>query len=114
MSALANANLPYFIPDNPRAYVRKAQFHFGWDWGPKLTGCGIWKEVRLESFNKQQDMAAVYVTIFDIKTKNLLVMERITGKPLGVGLRNFWAGAIKHIIKQINEDYYRKWKSLAK
>jgi beta-mannosidase len=51
VDSLAKADLPYFIPDNPRSYVRKAQFHFGWDWGPKLTGCGIWKEVRIESYN---------------------------------------------------------------
>lgn len=30
-----------------RAFVRKAQYMFGWDWGPRLVGCGIWKPVRL-------------------------------------------------------------------
>lgn len=49
--ALAKNDLPFVIPDNPRAYVRKAQFHFGWDWGPKFTTCGIWKAVRLEAFD---------------------------------------------------------------
>ena len=49
VDSMAKADLPYVIPDNPRAYVRKAQFHFGWDWGPKLTTAGIWKEVRLEA-----------------------------------------------------------------
>jgi beta-mannosidase len=34
-------------PDNERVYVRKAQYQFGWDWGPRLVTCGIWKEVRL-------------------------------------------------------------------
>ncbi|MES2763970.1 MAG: hypothetical protein V4677_17270 [Bacteroidota bacterium] len=80
--------------------------------GQKTEGIGVTFVV--ESFNKQQDKALVYVTIFDIKTKNILVLEKIGGKPMGIGLRNFWGGAIKHIIKQINEDYYRKWKSLAK
>ena len=50
VDSLAKADQPYFIPDNARAYTRKAQFHFGWDWGPKLTGCGIWKELRLEAY----------------------------------------------------------------
>ena len=50
VDALAKADAPFIIPDNARAYVRKAQFHFGWDWGPKLTGAGIWKEVRLEAY----------------------------------------------------------------
>jgi hypothetical protein len=78
----------------------------------KTEGLGITFVV--ESFNKQQDKAIVYVTIFDIKTKNLLVMERMYGKPMGIGLRNFWGGAVKHILKQITTDYYSKWKTLAK
>jgi beta-mannosidase len=50
---LAKRDLPFVIPDNPRLYVRKAQYHFGWDWGPKFTTCGIWKEVRLETFDEK-------------------------------------------------------------
>jgi len=30
-----------------RAFVRKAQYMFGWDWGPVLNSCGIWKPVEL-------------------------------------------------------------------
>ncbi len=32
-----------------RAFIRKAQFSFGWDWGPAYPGVGIWKNVYLES-----------------------------------------------------------------
>ena len=31
-----------------RVYVRKAQYHFGWDWGPCLITAGPWLPVRLE------------------------------------------------------------------
>ncbi|TXK84341.1 hypothetical protein FVE24_19605, partial [Parageobacillus sp. SY1] len=31
-----------------RIWARKAQYHFGWDWGPQILTVGIWKEVRLE------------------------------------------------------------------
>ena len=51
VDSIAAANLPYVIPDNPRCYVRKAQYHFGWDWGPKFTTCGIWKNIRLEAYD---------------------------------------------------------------
>ncbi len=30
-----------------RAYGRKAQYSFGWDWGPRLPTSGIWKPVSL-------------------------------------------------------------------
>ena len=53
VDSLAKKDLPFVIPDNPRVYVRKAQYHFGWDWGPKYTTCGIWKEVRLETYDKK-------------------------------------------------------------
>jgi beta-mannosidase len=35
---------------NPyRAYVRKAQYQFGWDFCPLLPGCGIWQPLRIEA-----------------------------------------------------------------
>ena len=29
------------------AYVRKASYMLGWDWGPKLPDAGIWKDIYL-------------------------------------------------------------------
>ncbi|MEP6930909.1 MAG: sugar-binding domain-containing protein, partial [Flavobacterium sp.] len=54
VDSLAKKDLPFIIPDNSRAYVRKAQYHFGWDWGPKFTTCGIWKTPRLEAYDKKE------------------------------------------------------------
>ena len=34
----------------PRMWVRKAQFTGGWDWGPRLLTCGIWRPVELRSY----------------------------------------------------------------
>jgi len=55
---------PYALPgaydsqfgDEPKGvasatYVRKAQYHYGWDWGPRFVALGIWKPVRIESWN---------------------------------------------------------------
>lgn len=33
----------------PRSFVRKAQYMYGWDWGPELVSCGIWRPVELIS-----------------------------------------------------------------
>jgi beta-mannosidase len=33
-----------------RAFVRKAGSMSGWDWGPRLVSCGIWKPVELVEF----------------------------------------------------------------
>ncbi len=32
-------------------FTRKAPYHFGWDWGPRLVPSGIWKPVVLEGWN---------------------------------------------------------------
>ncbi|HNW60117.1 MAG TPA: glycoside hydrolase family 2 protein [bacterium] len=44
-------------PNNDQAdikinmYSRKAGFHYGWDWGPRLITCGIWRPIRLEAWD---------------------------------------------------------------
>ena len=53
VDSLAKANFPFVIPDNARTYSRKAQFQFGWDWGAKFTGVGIWKKVKIEAYDKK-------------------------------------------------------------
>ncbi|WP_371805416.1 glycosyl hydrolase 2 galactose-binding domain-containing protein [Candidatus Lokiarchaeum ossiferum] len=38
------------IPGVP--YLRKSQYSFGWDWGPKFPDIGIWQPVEIISWNK--------------------------------------------------------------
>ncbi len=42
---------PLWNGDPSRLHVRKAQYHYSWDWGPKLVDSGIWQEIRLEQYN---------------------------------------------------------------
>lgn len=42
---------PYSLPEGNRVYTRKAQYQYGWDWGPRLNTMGIWKPVYLEAYN---------------------------------------------------------------
>lgn len=53
---LANG-LGYKLPgdEGGRAVERKAAYQFGWDWGPRLVTCGLWKEVKLAGFNNPAD-----------------------------------------------------------
>ncbi len=34
--------------ETARPYIRKAQYAYGWDWGPRLVQVGIWRPVRLD------------------------------------------------------------------
>jgi beta-mannosidase len=40
-------------PENKQSsiYTRKAPFHYGWDWGPRLVTSGIWRPVYVEAWN---------------------------------------------------------------
>ncbi|ROS79141.1 glycoside hydrolase family 2 protein [Cellulomonas sp. PhB143] len=48
---------PNVYPE-PSQYVRKMACNFGWDWGPTLVTAGMWKSVRLESWQTAR-LAAV-------------------------------------------------------
>jgi beta-mannosidase len=43
------------------AYVRKEPCNFGWDWGPTLVSCGIWRNIGLVAFDRArlEDVAIV-------------------------------------------------------
>jgi beta-mannosidase len=56
-------SLPYILPSisthnygneeniATAPYTRKAPYNYGWDWGPRFMTEGIWKEVRLETWD---------------------------------------------------------------
>lgn len=47
----AAAKLPYTLPGDEKVFTRKAQYHYGWDWGPRFVTAGIWKKVQLHFNN---------------------------------------------------------------
>ncbi len=48
-----------------RPYVRKAQYSFGWDWGPTLPTAGIWREAKIFAYNKAR-LGYVAATPLDV------------------------------------------------
>ena len=54
IAAKKEKNNRYKLPEGKRIYTRKAQFQYGWDWGPKLNTSGIWKAVTLKTWNAIQ------------------------------------------------------------
>ncbi|WP_298903952.1 glycoside hydrolase family 2 protein [uncultured Psychroserpens sp.] len=75
------AKLGYQLPEGNRIFTRKAQFQYGWDWGPELNTSGIWRPIMLETWNdlrledltiKQRllnDSIADMTATFDIKSE---------------------------------------------
>ncbi|MGG5210379.1 beta-mannosidase [Chryseobacterium sp. MIQD13] len=56
--------VPFTTPESPRSFVRKAQYQFGWDWGPRLVTAGIWKDVQLICWNSAKIENVKYNQIF--------------------------------------------------
>ncbi|MHA1242794.1 MAG: glycosyl hydrolase 2 galactose-binding domain-containing protein, partial [Promethearchaeota archaeon] len=55
-----NLNTGYAaIPGVP--YLRKAQYSFGWDWGPKLPDIGIWQPVELIGYDNLK-IDSIYIS----------------------------------------------------
>jgi beta-mannosidase len=77
------------LPTSP--YSRKAPFHFGWDWGPRLVGVGIWKEVYLET------RPETGIEDFHLITKSLY--SKSAAMMLKVQLRNPGAYELKLAVK---------------
>jgi beta-mannosidase len=55
-----------------RAYVRKAQYSFGWDWGPKLTTSGIWRGISIEAFSGAR-LRDPFVRVISLSAKEAVV-----------------------------------------
>ena len=63
-----------------------------------------------ESLNKNAQEAYFHFVAVNMKTKELLIHERLRGEPRGFGLRNYWAGSIYSIIKDIRKVHYNNWR----
>lgn len=53
--SLASLSAIRLAGENNRMYSRKAQYQYGWDWGPRLLTCGIWKPIRWEAWDERKD-----------------------------------------------------------
>jgi len=73
----AKLNSKYKLPEGKRIYTRKAQFQYGWDWGPKLNTLGIWKPITLKAWDDLK-FENIYIRQKEIdKDKALLSVEII-------------------------------------
>ena len=68
-------------------FTRKAAYHYGWDWGPRLVTSGIWRPITLRSWNKCK------IKDFNIKysldssamvSTNLLIESTVDQEPANI------------------------------
>ena len=106
------------------AFSRKAPYQYGWDWGPKLTTCGIWQPVCFELWN---DFKITDLQIFQNSLSDSLanvtfqvrilsdcnttadVDCRINGKKVNTGKINLLSGINNFMVKCDIENPIRWW-----
>ncbi len=57
-------------------YTRKAGYHFGWDWGPRLVTSGIWRKVNLKAWNDQK-IESIHIVQKSLSAKSALLNAEV-------------------------------------
>lgn len=78
-----------------------------------IKGAGTGLVFIMEGMKKEgkKSYGSVWVTLVDLRTKKVLLAERMEDDATGIGFRNYWASVIKKIIMTINKKKYKEWKS---
>jgi beta-mannosidase len=58
-----------------RIYARKAQYSFGWDWGPRLVTSGIWRPIYLDTWS---DARIDNVSVRTLEVSEAEALVRVT------------------------------------
>ncbi len=95
-------NAPDYSADDIKKFVSSYELE-------GKTGLGV--VFISECLNKGKEEAIFHVVVLKLATKEILIHERVVGKPQGFGLRNYWAGSIYSAIKQVRNSSYGEWKA---
>jgi beta-mannosidase len=75
--------------DGSRLYVRKAQYHYGWDWGPTFLTAGPWRAVWLEAYSvRVADLHCPALVSDDLQSASL---------PINISLESAQPGLLNSI-----------------
>jgi beta-mannosidase len=69
--------LEYTLPEGHRIFTRKAQFQYGWDWGPKINTSGIWKDLFIKAWD-DAIITDVYIKQGKISKEKAILLNSIT------------------------------------
>lgn len=62
-----------------------------------------------ESYNHSKESGSYYVVIFDIASKKVLISEKISTRPGGIGLKNYWISTAFKALEEVSDNTYAKW-----
>lgn len=78
-------------------FARKAGYHYGWDWGPRLVTSGIWRPVYLEGWNNARISNVHYIQEkVSAKRANIKVRAEVLADKAGEAVLNISADGLKN------------------
>ncbi len=69
---------------------------------------GIGMVINLASFNKEREYSLIYVTFFDIKTREIMFAAEVSGKAGGGGMTKHWATGVLNAFRVMFIDQIYK------
>jgi len=68
----------------PKTYLRKAAYEYGWDWGPRFVTSGVWRPARLEAWDAAR-ISNVHIRQLDVSSTvaHLLAEVEVTATEAG-------------------------------
>ena len=107
--SIANLYLPLVRPcENNRHYIRKAQYHFGWDWAPRILTTGIWRDVELVYGDLPQPGNSQYSSVRFVQESDSIGRSFYfteDGKPLYMKGANWVPADV--FLPRVNKNKYR-------
>lgn len=74
------------------------------------TDKGLGVVLLIESFDKNIPKAFIDFVVIDMATKEIVLLEKLQTDPRGGGLRNYWAGSIYEVFKEVEKKMAKDWK----
>ncbi|SHG69835.1 beta-mannosidase [Winogradskyella jejuensis] len=96
---IEKAKLAYQLPEGNRIFTRKAQFQYGWDWGPKLNTSGIWRPIKLVAWNDFK--------ITDVYIKTNKITDSVSDLTLQLNQTNYFNENLNYEIL-VNDSLIKK------
>ena len=75
---------------------------------------GVGFVINIENFNKRADRGTMFISFFDIKTRDILWSVEMFGKPGGFGMTTYWTSSIKQTMDKFFDLYRKRSKEVRK
>ncbi len=101
------ANNDQITPDSMISlFVRKAGYHFGWDWGPRFITSGIWKNVNLIAYDAI-NIESIHISTSSIANEKAAMLARleIISDKEGEGFITLSGDGITHIKEKVRLNH---------